>query len=151
MREEKRRSVRLPRPPLNSAKNRFLSMPVFSATAASSSLFFFMYFLGIFPESVAYLTLRYILPIARATIHVMLFKNIIRHLPIILQVLNGTRKGAVMAVTMADSVETIVLSATPTCDFADEQAERTSVAVSKVIIIEESCFFISYSPFLFFL
>lgn len=86
VRGKKRRSVRLPRPPLNSAKNRFLSMPVSSATAASSSLFFFMYFLGILPESVAYLTLRHILPIETATARAMLFMKIIRHLPIILQV-----------------------------------------------------------------
>ena len=51
-----------------------------------------MYFLGILPESVAYLTLRHILPIAQATIHVMLFKKIIRHLPIILQLMNGELK-----------------------------------------------------------
>lgn len=38
----------------------------------------------------------------------MLFKKIIRHLPIILQVLNGTRKGAAMAVTMTDSEENIM-------------------------------------------
>lgn len=38
----------------------------------------------------------------------MLFKKIIRHLPIILQVLNEKHKGAAMAVTMADLEENIM-------------------------------------------
>ena len=65
-------------------------MPVSSATAASSSPFFFMYFLGTFPKSVAYLTLRYILPIETETVSAMLHVNY-RHLLIILQVVKEAK------------------------------------------------------------